>query len=379
MNPENPATPPDESGDGAAPPPAPAPPPPVYAPVPGPAAYAAEPAMARPLVVGSTPAKNATPITVPSHQALIFEDRHGGKVRLHPHPKWWEMRRYTMRYVVDLSHRHAVMTREVDSRTGTPRFRVTLEIDWGVTDPVAVLERGLTDGLQIIWPRLWQVTRTHGRRFAIGRAVDFQEQLDREFGNRPPRFPEGVGVFHCTALVEHGERYQARAGEIDDLRHEQVVEEIKGGWVNDVGSEWDIYKRLLRDDPARAAEVLDRLQERSDKAKDRVDGRLGALMQNDLVKDTADLENVMSILEERQGGEPGDAITPPRLTARPAGELGQARHHDEDDEDEERYPADHTGAPADEDDDVMPADIVEDEPGDGVRDWVAAPWLRDEP
>lgn len=308
------------------------------------------------LILSMTPMRGASRIPLLPGRALVFVDGNGTVVRPASYPNLLEAFKYRMRYEVDLSRRHTVFTANVPSATRPVSFSVTVETDWGVTDPVAVVENGLGDGWAFLRPRLLRTVRSIAHSYPIGEFIDLEEHLNRSLGQGVSH-PEGVGAFHCVVRVQPDERYQGQLTQLDDAKHEITLSDLKGSWVNHINGEWDLLKRHLREHPDEIPQVLKALQDRADKGNARDDERLRLLLGSGLLQDMADLETGLPIIQQDARFISNDAIEGPRLTARQDNALPQP-----------------SPEVLDEDEDVMPADLV---PEDNVTGWVRPPWQQD--
>jgi hypothetical protein len=335
-------------------------------PAPGPGQYVPQPAPPpppqhphAPLIVSQAPMRGAPRIEARPDRALLFTNGRGAVVRLDSHPNRLEALKYRLRYEVDMSRRHSVFETEVPSQTRATSFLVTLEVGWGVTDPVEIVRNGISDGDQIIRPRLLETVRSIGRDYPINEYADFEQHLNRRLGDRGPEYREGLGVFGCSARVRPDERHRRKIEEIDDLEHHHTVQTMRGGWVDHVDSEWSLLKEWLRRNPDNIPNVLAELRQRAESGNARDDERLRLLLDSGLVRDMADLETGMPIIQQPARFDPNDAIDRPRLTA-------------------EQVPPPPSLEPVmDEEEDTMPADIVE-QPEDGVTGWTPAPWHQED-
>lgn len=327
-------------------------------PYPGPVPYPGHtvPPPLRPLILSRAPARRSPKIDIQPDRALVFTDAAGGVVRAASYPNIFELRRYRVRSEVDMARRHSEFVFEVPSRSRPASFVVSLQVSWGVTDPCEVVRIGLEDGLPVLRPRLEEIVAAIGPDYPIGEFVEFEQRLNQTINQRPPVFPEGVGVFHCSARVRQDDRYRSQVHDIDDERHKISVTQVRGSWVDHIDSEWGLLREHLRQNPGNIPEVLAELRQRAADGNARDDERLRLLLGSDLVTDVADLESVMPILDKDRRSDPRELIDRPRVTAERVAEIGPGR----DPEEEE---------------DVMPGEIVGEEPGD--VEWVDAPWLRE--
>lgn len=339
------------------------PPDPPWAVAPGaPPASTPPPISDKPLILGEVSMRGASKIALIPNRALLFSDKSGVIVRLNSYPNLIEARRYDMRYEVDMSMRHARWDTEVPSRSRTAPFIVTMSVNWGVTDPAAVVQFGITSGLEIIRPRLEEIARTIGHSYPVHESIDFERHLNRVLEKRTS-YPEGVGVLHCTVQVRQDERVLAHESAILEEEHKIRIREIQGRWVAHIDSELDLLKEYLKDNRADIPAVLEEMRKRAEAGTARDTQRYQDLLKSDLVTSMDDLEEGLKIIESDATG----ARSSPISLVQPRSEAISA-------------PDDAGDA-----DEVQEAEVVEEDVDPrslkkkegGVDGWVSAPWRKD--
>jgi hypothetical protein len=314
----------------------------------------------QPLILGQVSMRGASRIALVPHRALLFSDRSGTIVRLNSYPNLIEARRYDMRYEVDLSLRHARWVCEVPSRTSTASFVVTMEVGWRVTDPTAVVQFGIIDGLEIIRPRLEETARTIGHSYPIHESIDFERHLNRVLGNGAA-YAEGVGVLHCTVQIRQDERHRRQESAIVDEEYKNKLREIQGKWVAHIDSELDLLKEYLKDNRAEIPAVLAEMRKRAEAGNTRDTQRYQDLLKSDLVSSMDDLEEGLKII----GSDASGVQAGPIPLVQPRAEVSAAP----DRVDEEIQEAEVV------DEDIDPRTLRKKE--GGVDGWVSAPWRKD--
>ncbi|MGW8888876.1 vWA domain-containing protein [Streptomyces sp. NPDC055749] len=107
-------------------------------------------------------------------------------------------------YVVDLSdHRRTgrLSNTPLTCSDGGHRFEATFDVGFRVHDPVQVVRGNVRDALAVVYGYLTARMRVYAAQFAIDRAVDAQDHMNRAFATAMP-LPEGITIYHCTVLIE---------------------------------------------------------------------------------------------------------------------------------------------------------------------------------
>jgi hypothetical protein len=251
----------------AEPPPRPEPSPERFAPaVSGPSA---------PLILNRMPARTAPRTAAPPGCSLVYSDRDGVPVELAAPPsrglRGLGGPRYEWRIEVDTTLRRDVFADSVPSRTELARFELTIEVEWAVTDPVAIVRRGIVDGAAIVRSRLLDVARTVCHRFEIDRIAEVEAALADQLRAEPRAYEEGIGVRRCYVRVVPDERTRRRQERFEDARVErqlttEEVDDLRGS----IRTSSDLFLRYLAQDPNRVGGLIADMRQHEQLKEERV-------------------------------------------------------------------------------------------------------------
>ncbi len=159
----------------------------------------------------------------------------------------------------------------VPSRTELARFELTIEAEWAVTDPVAIVRRGIVDGAAIVRSRLLDVARTVCHRFEIDRIAEVEAALADQLRAEPRAYEEGIGVRRCYVRVVPDERTRRRQERFEDARVErqlttEEVDDLRGS----IRTSSDLFLRYLAQDPNRVGGLIADMRQHEQLKEERV-------------------------------------------------------------------------------------------------------------
>jgi hypothetical protein len=351
-----------------------------------------------PLIVARLPARAAPRTAAPPGRSYVYSDRDGRPVELTGrrslNPLGFLGPRYEWRVEVDTTLRRDVFVDSVPSRTDLARFELTIEAEWAVSDPVAVVGHGITDGAALVRSRLLDVARAVCHQFEIGQVARVEAALADRLRAEPRGYEEGIGVRRCYVKVVPDERTRRRQERFEDARVErqltnEEVEDLRGS----IRTSSDLFLRYLAQDPERVGTLIADMREHEQLKEQRVIELYNAAISANVVRPA----QVNEMLERLLGPMTGvlqpegrtdlfgtreiPAPSPPELPMIP-GRVDRGT----DDSAPARTGAARTGAAgtgaagagapepgADEDEDVMPGQL-RGRSEDGVESWRPMPW-----
>lgn len=215
-----------------------------------------EPVIITVLPAGEVPRQAAKP-----GRAFVFSDREGGLVRLSAPPQRGMLGfggpRYEWCFEVDTTLRRNTFVDSVPSRTELSRFELTVQAEWSVTDPAAVVRRGLGDAAEIVRARLLDIARTVGHRFQIEQVAEMETALAERFRAEPRTYDEGITVHRCyvKAIPDERTRHFQERFQIARVNRQLTDEEV-GALRVSIRTSSDLFLRYLAQDPSRVGTLI---------------------------------------------------------------------------------------------------------------------------
>lgn len=228
-----------------------------------------------PLIVGWLPARQAPRTAAPPGRSYVYSDRDARPVELTArrarNPLGFLGPRYEWRVEVDTTLRRDVFVDSVPSRTELARFELTIEAEWAVTDPVAVVGNGITDGAALVRSRLLDVARTVCHQFEIDQVARVEAALADRLRAEPRDYAEGIGVRRCYVRVVADERTRRRKERFEDARVErQLTNEEVDDLRRSIRTSSDLFLRYLAQDPERVGTLIADMREHEQLKEQRV-------------------------------------------------------------------------------------------------------------
>jgi hypothetical protein len=324
-----------------------------------------------PLILREDSMSMAEKLPAQPGRAILYYADDGRLVQLHKPPRLIAARHYKWRYEVDVSDHYASYDLTLPSRTTAAKFRLIVDAGWRVVEPARVVTSRISDGNLIVRSRIIEALLPICRSYAIEEDGPLEQNLAGALGGgRVHTYPEGITVFRFSVQVDHERRAATRiANSADMIRlREQVT------------SDEDLLLMLIVQNPDSLYDVINDVRERKKLSVDSRISLFNKLVDNDLVQ-SADLDWVRDQLVrpigEIVGSSPTGAFGVVETPA-PRSALDRPRARDAREDERQGQGADHENRDAymddDEDEDIMPADIVDD-PEDGVTGFRRPAWL----
>lgn len=166
--------------------------------------------------------------------AVVYSDGFGRITYLGGRPLSWAEQvasRYRTRYEVDLSdHRRqaSLQSSPLPSRGDVYFFRCVVDVGFRVTDPMAVVQRNVVDGLVVVYNFLIDVFRPVTRRYDITDAQGAEEELNQMFLT-PAELPEGVTIYRCTTRLTLDDAAQQYLRDLESAQREIALGSARHG------------------------------------------------------------------------------------------------------------------------------------------------------
>jgi uncharacterized protein YegL len=191
-----------------------------------------------PVQRGLAPAKLAAP-----NVAVVYATGFGEVASFNGRALTWSQKmfsKYRLRYEVDLSdHRRKAQLSKppLPAKGEAYFFDALIDIGFRVFDPEAVVRRGVSDALVVVYSAIGAYLRTITRRFEIQQSDEAEAEITRRFP-RPFRLEEGIEVFYFNASLSPDPAARAylqklvdggRQLEIGDVQHTLAVASTRGG------------------------------------------------------------------------------------------------------------------------------------------------------
>ncbi|WP_344897156.1 hypothetical protein [Actinomadura meridiana] len=323
-----------------------------------------------PLIVGRQQVRGPRPAAAMPGRAFVFSDRDGGTVHLASQPRRFPGLggpRYEWRIEVDTSLRSDTFVDAIPSRTEAARFIVAVEVEWSVTDPASVVNRGIEDGARIVRSRVMRVVRAAGHDYRIEQISELERILTDQLAAACRELPEGITLHRCYVTAEPDQRSRAIQERIDDARvQRRLSEEEIGALRASVNSSSDLFLLYLAQDRDRVGDLIVDMRKHEMIKEDRVIDLFNKAVEQNIMQ-PAEINDMLGRLLGpitgvlQPGGRtdmfgtqqiPQAAAAPPAIQGALAGSGADS---------------------ADEDEDVMPAELRQ-RAEDGVDGWRPMPW-----
>ncbi|WP_328910659.1 hypothetical protein OG230_14710 [Streptomyces sp. NBC_00234] len=205
-------------------------------------------------------------------------------------------------YVVDLSdHRRTgrLSNTPLTCSDGGHRFEATFDVGFRVHDPVQVVRGNVKDALTVVYGYLTARMRVYAAQFAIDRAADAQDHMNRAFATAMP-LPEGITIYHCTVLIEPDAAARVFVQQLLEAERERVL-----GQEAHRTAEGRTHSGERLKDIQHEARIQREQQERRVLAGLQLDFR-GMILEH-LAKHPADTEQAMNLLMRLEESKVGRA------------------------------------------------------------------------
>lgn len=148
--------------------------------------------------------------------------------------------RYRRRYDVNISDQFHSEPVTLPARNDAFAFQGTMDIGWRVSDPVALVQRGIGVGISLVrstlLTRMQQITRKHEAEDC----ANADEEINRTLGTAPVVLPEGLEVHRFAVRLE-----------IDQKTREYMQQLRNHDYETDIGSRRiEATRRALEGDNA---------------------------------------------------------------------------------------------------------------------------------
>ncbi|QKW38286.1 hypothetical protein HUT06_33330 [Actinomadura sp. NAK00032] len=328
-----------------------------------------------PLIVGRMPAREAPRAAAQPGRSFVYSDRDARSVELTAPPPRGLMGlrgpRYEWRVEVDTTLRRDTFVASLPSRTELARFELTIEAEWSVTDPVAVVRRGLDDGAAIVRSRLLDVARTVCHRFEIDRIAEVEAAVADQLRTEPRAYEEGIGVRRCYVQVVPDQRTLRRKERFEDARDERrLTSDEVDDLRRSIRTSSDLFLRYLAQDPNRVGSLIADMRQHEQLKEERVIELYNKAVEEKIIRPAQVNEMLERLLGPMTGvlqpegrtdlfGTRDVPLAPLPEAAAIAGETAR----------EPERP----GGPGEPDEDVMPEQL-RGRSEDGVESWRPMPW-----
>lgn len=231
------------------------------------------------------------------------------------------MTRYRLRYEVDVADHNNTIRFPLPTKHDVHEFQGTFVLGWRVTDPVEVVSRRVTDGLDLCHSRLLDHMPLISRDFDIQDCAKAEREINRALGGGSFVLPEGITVYHFSArltLDDSARVYQqARVaagreadleqigwcGDLDRARHDEKVAGVRRDAIRQaLKGDNDLLIYHLAQDPGASGAIIDMIRtDRSSTEQQRIT-LLKELIDRNMIQDV-DLDELRSALlsETAQG------------------------------------------------------------------------------
>ncbi|MEE1795458.1 hypothetical protein PUR28_32565 [Streptomyces sp. BE308] len=196
-----------------------------------------------------------------------------------------------MCYVVDLSdHRRTgrLSNTPLTCSDGGHRFEATFDVGFRVHDPVRLVQGNVADALAVVYGYLTTRMRGYAAQFAIDRAVEAQDYMNRAFAAEMA-LAEGITIYHCTVLLEPDAAARGFVQKVREAQRDQLL----GHEVHRSAEGRALSEERLKDIEAEARRAREQ-RERAALAEVRMDFR--GLVLEHLAKHPAETEQAMNLL-----------------------------------------------------------------------------------
>jgi hypothetical protein len=205
-------------------------------------------------------------------------------------PKQADRRHIQCCYVVDLRIWHLTRSSQVPALGDVYFFNVSIETDWAVTDPIAVVRANLQDAPGVIGAhlddQLWLNIRRHSPDDAHGAEDAARSALEGQID-----LPDGLSILRPRIRITTDQRLINATLERDRDRHQRNLEGDRMAGLREAlqgGDEEMILLHLARN-PSDTQQVLNLITSNRMRGEDLRLGLLDRLLERDLIKD-ADAE-----------------------------------------------------------------------------------------
>jgi ubiquitin-like protein Pup len=157
-----------------------------------------------PLILDTTRVRPFSPVRPPAVRprvAAVYAradgelDNLGGRT-----PTFSELRRYRLRYSVDIGDHEREIQLRFPSADGGFHFLARMRFGFRVSDPVQVVRRNITDGYFLVHARLVEIMRPICRGFDLEHADAAERAANDRFAT-PLVLDEGVTIYRCAVHI----------------------------------------------------------------------------------------------------------------------------------------------------------------------------------
>lgn len=212
--------------------------------------------------------------------------------------------RYRWRFEVDIAAHHNVIECPLPCKGDVYDFNSKITLDWRVTDPIAVVERRIEDGLELCRARMLEQLPQISRSFDIEECGLAEMEINRILGSAPTVLPEGITVHRFAArlslddttkealqALRAAQRSNTLAtitqGELDIQqerglrRQQQRMEAIQAA----VHGNYDLVAIHLSQHPEDTGSLINMIRSDYQTNEERRDRLIGELLKRDLIQD----------------------------------------------------------------------------------------------
>jgi hypothetical protein len=258
--------------------------------------------------------------------------------------------KYKLRFEVDIADHHDVVKCPLPSRGDAFSFDGTLVIGWRVTDAAVVVERRISDGLELCYAWLVERLRQISRGFDIDACALAELEINRRLGAAPITLPEGITVHRFYARLGMDESTIKGIHAMRAAQHDGSLAAVKSSGsqgVQDIEQEGTLRRQRQRLEAIQAAirgnydlvaihlgqhpddtgSLINMIRSDHQASEERRDRMIAELLKRDLIQDidVGDLNSaLLSTATDSYRSGPPRAIGLPGLTALPSAPTSSA-------------------------------------------------------
>lgn len=251
--------------------------------------------------------------------------------------------KYRARFEVDISSHHDTVRCSLPSRGDAFHFDSRFFLDWRVTNPAAVVEYRISNGLELCYARLTEQLRTISRRYDIKDCAQAESDINNVMNQTPFILPEGITVHRFFAQLGMDDATRKAIQEMFGAQHDNVTAAVKSTGqqvVRDIEQEGNLRRDQERMEAMQAAmqgnyhllaihlsqhpddtgSLIDMIRSVYQKNEERRDKMITDLLKHDLIQDIdiSELNSaLLSTAAESYRSGPPRAIDLARVTVLP--------------------------------------------------------------
>ncbi|MGH3942192.1 MAG: hypothetical protein ACRDTG_26935 [Pseudonocardiaceae bacterium] len=212
--------------------------------------------------------------------------------------------RYRLRFEVDVADHHDVVECPLPCKGDAYDFDGKITLDWRVTDPIAIVERRIGDGLELCCARLLEQLPQISRSFDIEQCGLAQMEINRILGSAPTVLPEGITVHRFAARLSLDDTTKKALQELRAAQRSNTLATVTQGGLDieqerglrrqqqrmeaiqaAVHGNYDLVAIHLSQHPEDTGSLINMIRSDYQTNEERRDRLIGELLKRDLIQD----------------------------------------------------------------------------------------------